>query len=397
MILKGKNIVITGIQSWDINIGSNCKNIALEFAKHNRVIYVNPPLDLSTLLRRNKSDEVKKHLEVIRSKKGNLFRVSKNLWVLYPKPVMFSISKVPFNRLFDFFNKVNNKRFAKSIKKALKRNNMTFYYHFCDSDIFRSYHLKELLMPLKYIYYTRDNLKAVPFWKKHGSRIEPKHMAKADIVVSNSEYLAQAARKFNDKSYFVGQGCNLNSFYSIQADATPNELDNVRGPIVGYIGALNSKRLNINLIETLAKSRPEWNIVLIGPQDDEFKNSNLQKTQNIVFIDAIPEYEIPRYLKAFDVAINPQLVNELTIGNYPRKIDEYLAMGKPVVATKTLTMEYFLPHVLLAETDADWLINIEHCLKENSFELQKQRSLFALKHSWANNVNNIYTKILKSA
>jgi hypothetical protein len=32
-------------------------------------------------------------------------------------------------------------------------------------------------------------------------------------------------------------------------------------------------------------------------------------------------------------------LNETTKGNYPRKIDEYLAMGKPVVATKTIAMD----------------------------------------------------------
>jgi hypothetical protein len=33
MMIKGKNILIVGAQSWDISIGSNCKNIATEFAK----------------------------------------------------------------------------------------------------------------------------------------------------------------------------------------------------------------------------------------------------------------------------------------------------------------------------------------------------------------------------
>ena len=46
--------------------------------------------------------------------------------------------------------------------------------------------------------------------------------------------------------------------------------------------------------------------------------------------------ELPSYLYAFDVAINPQKLNEVTIGNYPRKIDEYLAMGKPIVSARSL-------------------------------------------------------------
>jgi hypothetical protein len=39
------DIVITGQQAWDVEIGSNCKNIALEFSKQHRVLYVNSPLD----------------------------------------------------------------------------------------------------------------------------------------------------------------------------------------------------------------------------------------------------------------------------------------------------------------------------------------------------------------
>ena len=37
-MIKGKDIIVVGIQAWDIEIGSNCKNIALEFSQNNRVI-----------------------------------------------------------------------------------------------------------------------------------------------------------------------------------------------------------------------------------------------------------------------------------------------------------------------------------------------------------------------
>jgi glycosyltransferase involved in cell wall biosynthesis len=59
---------------------------------------------------------------------------------------------------------------------------------------------------------------------------------------------------------------------------------------------------------------------------------------NIHFFGAQDVNRLPEYIKA-DVCINPQLLNETTKGNYPRKIDEYLAMGKPVVATKTIAMD----------------------------------------------------------
>jgi hypothetical protein len=39
--MNGMDIIVTGLQPWDVEIGSNCKNIAIEFAKNNRVLYVN--------------------------------------------------------------------------------------------------------------------------------------------------------------------------------------------------------------------------------------------------------------------------------------------------------------------------------------------------------------------
>ena len=48
-LITGRDIVIVGQQPWDVEIGSNCKNIAEELTKHNRVLYVNSPLDRITL------------------------------------------------------------------------------------------------------------------------------------------------------------------------------------------------------------------------------------------------------------------------------------------------------------------------------------------------------------
>jgi teichuronic acid biosynthesis glycosyltransferase TuaH len=56
-MIKGKFIVVVGLQPWDIKIGSNCKNIAIELSKYNQVLYVNPPLDRITYLK-SKGDEL---------------------------------------------------------------------------------------------------------------------------------------------------------------------------------------------------------------------------------------------------------------------------------------------------------------------------------------------------
>ena len=59
-MIKGKDIIVMGIQAWDIEIGSNCKNIAVEFAKNNRVLYVNPPMDRVSQYRERQTQKIKK-------------------------------------------------------------------------------------------------------------------------------------------------------------------------------------------------------------------------------------------------------------------------------------------------------------------------------------------------
>src|SRR5690606_29560760 len=128
----------------------------------------------------------------------------------------------------------------------------------------------------------------------------------------------------------------------------PDELKNISEPIIGYIGSISSVRLDINIIKNLAVNNPEWTIVLVGPQDEEFKESDIHRIKNIFFIGPKAIKDLPAYIKSFDVCINPQTLNILTIGNYPRKIDEYLAVGKPVVATATEAMKEFEDYVFLA-------------------------------------------------
>lgn len=379
--MRKKHITITGLQHWDIGIGSNCKNLAQEFAKKNRVLYVNPsPSILDSL----KAKLFKKH----RTKA--LYEEELNLWIMNPQKFIFPVSRLPFKHLFDFLNKINSKRLAKEIRFVHRLLAFHNDIHFCDSDMFRSLFIKDLTCPKKYIYYTRDNLLAVKFWKVQGPRIEPLHMAKADMVVANSELLAQKASKHNPKSFNIGQGCNIKSFRNPGQLDIPLDIQKIPKPIIGYMGVLSSLRLNIEILEKIATLKKDWSLVLVGPEDDNFKKSNLHRLSNVYFLGAKDMKALPGYLKAFNVAINPQKLNEITSGNYPRKIDEYLAMGKPVVATHTQTMEYFKEHVSLASDIDGWIASIETELDNNSPTKSQHRKSFAAGHTWENNVKTIF-------
>ena len=391
-LIEHQDIIVVGQQSWDVGIGSNCKNIALEFSKHNRVLYVNSPLDRISSIRERKDPKIQKRLNVIHGKEKGLVELQPNLWNLYPDCLVESVNWIPLDPVFDLVNKFNAKKFAASIKKALQELNFSNYLLFNDNEIIKCFYLKKLLQPVKSIYYSRDYILATDYWKKHGPRLEPLVIEGNDLCVANSPYLTDYCKQYNSKAYYVGQGCELDIFQKDDYEI-PESLKDMHHPVIGYVGALLSNRLDINVLAEIAQLKPDWNIVLVGPEDDQFKSSRLHGLKNVHFMGAKPSDQLPNYIHAFDVCINPQILNGLTIGNYPRKIDEYLCMGKPVVATKTRAMEIFEEYVYLADSKEEYVPLIEKALTEKSVSMVQQRKEFASNHTWENSVAEIYNAI----
>jgi glycosyltransferase involved in cell wall biosynthesis len=391
-LIRNRDFIVLGLQPWDISIGSNCKNIALEFSKHNRVLYVNPPVDIYSYFRHKSTPYIQKRIGY-RKNKTELQEVGPNIYNLYPPGLIKSINWIPQTRIFRRLNYINNKTFASDIKNAIRKLNISEPILFIDSDMFRSFHMPELLKPKLSVYYTRDNLTSTPYWGKHGKVMEPALMSKVDMVVANSEYLSELAARHNIRAFNVGQGCDLALFdHSIEREI-PEDLAGIAKPVIGYIGAITSQRLDLELITSLCRNAPQWNFVFVGPADQAFSASELRTLPNVRFLGAKKEIELPSYLAAFDVAINPQKINEMTVGNYPRKIDEYLALGKPVVATRTRTMEYFKDVCYLGSNYNDYIDLIQKAIAEDGPELQKQRIVFSNAHTWENSVRKIYDHI----
>jgi len=394
---KRKDIVIVGIQPWDIEIGSNCKNIAREFAKNHRVLYVNPPMDRFTKIKSKKEERIQKRIRISKGKQSDIEEVDRNLWNLYPKRTVESINWIGSHNIFKMLNRRNSRLLSGDIKSAISRLGFSDFLLFNDSSMFLGLHLKEFLKPKVYMYYMRDYLVKVPYWSKHGGRIEPKVLEKADLVTTNSEFFEETSLQYNSHSYMVGQGCDVSHFSDADNSIEiPKEFKDISSPIIGYVGSLTTLRLDIELLEFIAKQRKDWSIVLVGPEDENFKKSKLHELSNVHFLGRKDEGELPNYVKGFDIAMNPQQINNLTIGNYPRKIDEYLAMGKPIIATKTKAMEMFKDSVYLGSTKEEYITLIEKALIENSEELSRKRIQVAKSHTWVNNVAAIYNAITRA-
>jgi teichuronic acid biosynthesis glycosyltransferase TuaH len=387
--VTGKDIIMVANQPWDDALGSNCKNIALELAKENRVLHVNPALDRKVLLTRGKEDSVKKIKDIIDGKLPAVEHVEENIWVLNPDFLTESINWIPVPTIHDLFNRYNNYKFAQTIRNVITSLSFSDYIIFNDNVIARAFYLREMLQPLYYIYYIRDYLISQPYYKKHGCRLEKKLIEKSDMILANSLFLKDYAAQFNQNAHYVGQGCELDIFNPDIKKPRPEEFKDISTPVIGYIGFLTALRLDINLIEFIASTKKEWTIVLVGPEDQEFKNSRLHEIKNIIFAGNKSSSELPQYVQHFDVCINPQLINELTIGNYPRKIDEYLAMGKPTVATKTKAMEIFSEYCFLATNKEEYVLSLEKALTENNADKRQSRIDFARSHNWVKNVKDM--------
>ena len=390
-----QDFVITSLQPWDIEIGSTIKNTALEISKNNRVLYINTPLDYATLLKRNKNAAYHYKVDVIKKRQAYIRQIKKNLWVADCPFIIPSINMLPTAWLFDYFNKCNNKKIGNFILKVVKELNFRNFIHLIDTDIYRSQYLKEIIKPDISIYYCRDFVIGTKYWKKNGTRLEPLLAKKSDLVLANSSYFVEHFIKLNPNTYGLETGVNLELYDITKQRHIPEDIKNIPSPIIGYVGSLTTIRLDIELLYQIAQQRTNDNFVFVGPEDNVFIQHPLHKLKNVYFLGGKDIEELPDYIEQFDVCMNPQILNDITIGNYPLKIDEYLAMGKPTVATETHNMrDIFSKYVFLATNVDEYLTAIDQALTEiNDLEKKKERIDFAHTHSWTNSVNKIYHSI----
>ena len=396
-LIKDRDFIIFGLQPWDIPIGSNCKNIAQEISRHNRVLYVNRPLDRISRYKYKNDPRTRARLESIKDGKNVLREISTGLWVFNPRVVLESINFLPKGFIYNYLNKRNNKKLANEIKWGANQLGLKDPILIIDNDFFNGLYLSDFIKPSLFVYYIRDFLLSQQYFVRHGHKAEPGIIRKADLLAANSKYLANYGGRYNSNIADIGQGCDVDDYLEVQSEI-PADVASIKHPIIGYTGSLTATRLDMELIRFIAVRKPDWNIVLVGPEDNLFKTSTLHQQSNIHFLGPKDARQLPQYIHTFDVCINPQLLNQMTIGNYPRKVDEYLAAGKPVVATKTEAMEMFGDNVYLCDNKEEYIQNIQKALDEPLKEIRiKARREMAKSHTWEASVRELYKSINKTS
>jgi glycosyltransferase involved in cell wall biosynthesis len=174
--------------------------------------------------------------------------------------------------------------------------------------------------------------------------LEERLMQKSDCVIVSSDRLLASKRSHNPKTFLVTHGVDIGHFRKACDPQTevPADIASLKKPIIGFFGLI-ADWVDLDLVRFLAESRPHWNFVLIGKCTTDTRA--LDPLENVHLLGPRSYQDLPRYAKAFDAAILPFAVNELTLAANPLKLREYLAAGLPVVSTAIPEAEK-LSHVL---------------------------------------------------
>lgn len=244
------------------------------------------------------------------------------------------------------------------------------------------------------IYYCVDEYTAFTGASKGLKEIEEDLFRKADLVIVSAEKLLESKKQFNKNTFIIRHGVDFSLFRKALDDATeiPKEIAGLPKPIIGFHGLL-ADWVDFELIKKVAEHFNEGSVVLIGKiaVDAEQKVKILEKTPNVHFLGRKPYTELPAYCKAFDVALNPFAINDLTLAANPLKIREYLAAGLETVSTDIPEVR-ILEHCRIGENHEDFIFQIEEALRNPKPRTEISDSVKS--ESWEAKVDEL-RKILK--
>ncbi len=161
----------------------------------------------------------------------------------------------------------------------------------------------------------------------------------SDAVFTISDDIKKRASKFSGSVYSFPAGVDIKNFNPSLVDSVPNNITCIASPIIGYVGAI-SDVFDQELVVKLSEYFSHATILLVGPVHTDI--SKLEACDNVILLGEFRHNLIPSYINNFDVALIPYIVNEFTDSVYSCKLNEYLAMGVPVVSTNMKEVRIFL-------------------------------------------------------
>jgi len=206
--------------------------------------------------------------------------------------------------------------------------------------------------------------------------------ARSEVVFATTAELYERELTRNPNTYLVRNGADYDHF--AHANGTSDEVSALPAPVIGFAGNLTAEKVDFDLLEAVARSRPDWSIALVGPVAANARSSyeRLAELPNVHGLGFRRYEDLPGYVSAFSVGVIPYGANEYTRNCSPLKVFEYLAAGKPVVASGVPTLEGMEPDVVLAESPESFVEAIEAALANDSADAVARRRDLAKTNTW---------------
>lgn len=224
------------------------------------------------------------------------------------------------------------------------------------------------------IYYCYDEINGTEWSNKWGKMYEQDYLGKVDRVITTSSKLRSVKSQLNHDCHLVKNGVDLDVFKN------PLLVKSKKWTI-GYVGAIDN-RIDAKLVKALAEQMPEYQFRFIGPIVSEDVAAQWQKVHNIECTGPVNQDLLPNLINGMDACIIPFVKNELTAAIYPLKINEYLAMGKPVVSTDFADLSDFSTLISIVNSPESFVQSLVRELKGNTRLRIQRRIRFAEGNSW---------------
>ncbi len=268
------------------------------------------------------------------------------------------------------------------VKENKISNHIAYYYTPMGLNFSR--HLK----PEVVVYDCMDELSNFKFAPPELKALETELLRIADVVFTGGESLFNAKKNDHKNIHSFPSSIDKLHFASARSKGNdPADQKDIPHPRFGFYGVID-ERFDLELINAVATQRPEWNFVIIGPVA-KIEPASLPKLPNVFYPGGKTYNDLPEYLRGWDVAIIPFLLNESTRYISPTKTPEYLAAGKPVISSAIT--DVVNPYgneglVHIADSAEEFIAAGEKILKhiDDNNEWLKKVDLFLQHNSWDN-------------
>jgi glycosyltransferase involved in cell wall biosynthesis len=356
-------------------------HVMRQLSRHNRILWVNSVgYRTPTVSKR----DLKRIFKKVHAATTPISEPEKNIFVLNPLTIpVFSPRIQAFNRAF----------LAWQIRRAMKKLNFQrpINWTFNPAAAVVAGHLGEESL----IYYCVDEYAALKGLQRDTVLAwERQLLEKADTVIVSAENLRESKKHIRPDIHIVRHGVDFDHFAKALSPQTliHPDIAHLKKPIIGYFGLIDIDWVDLPLIEKISQRFPHANIVLIGKSTMDL--SALEKHPNIHLLGRKPYADLPEYCKAFDVALIPFPISEVTLNANPLKAREYLAAGLPTVSTKIPEVEVLGDRCLIGQNHEDFLDKIAQALKNPGPSRKRSESI---RHeSWSARIDELRTHLANS-